>query len=145
MGVKQAESIRRQVIGSAELDVRNAQLRSLESAVTDVFEAAMKRVSEISGAAQEKALSRLIEEGADVIGTTARLLCSDNDRKSASSALGRLGGRTITLDPEGIQTSGGVILTSADGSVRFDNTFEARLERLRPSLRKEVAALLSGS
>ena len=145
MGVKQAESIRRQVIGSAELDVRNAQLRSLESAVTDVFEAAMKRVSEISGAAQEKALSRLIEEGADVIGTTARLLCSDKDRKSASSALSKLGGKTVTLDPEGIHTSGGVILTSADGSVRFDNTFEARLERLRPSLRKEVAALLSSS
>ncbi len=145
MSVKQAESVRRQVIGSAELEVRNAQLRSLESAVTEVFEAAMKRVSEVTGAAQEKALSRLIEEGADVIGTKARLLCSDKDRKSASSALGKLGGRVITLDPEGIQTSGGVILTSADGSVRFDNTFEARLERLRPSLRKEVAALLESS
>jgi len=40
---------------------------------------------------------------------------------------------------------GGVVLTTSDGSIRFDNTFEARLERTKPTLRKDVAAILAGA
>ena len=41
--VKQADSLKRQVIGSAELEARNTQLRTLERAVNEVFDQAMKR------------------------------------------------------------------------------------------------------
>lgn len=36
-------------------------------------------------------------------------------------------------------------MTSMDGSVRFDNTFEARLERMRPTLRMEASAILTSA
>ncbi len=145
IGAKQAESIRRQVIGTAELEVRNVQLRSLEVAMTDVFDAATKKVSQSSGTSYEEALARLIKEGVDILGPRAKVLCAAKDKRSVSAALEKLGGKKDGLSVESlsIETMGGVVLTSDDGSVRFDNTFEARLERMRPSLRKEVAALLT--
>ena len=144
-GEKQAESVKRQIIGAAELDARNAQLRSLEKAVNEAFDLAAKQISAVSGASQEKALASLIEEGLEVIGSRARVSCASKDRKAVSAAMKKLGNTAkLSLDEEDVDTMGGVILTTTDGTVRFDNTFEARLERMRPTLRKAVAAILTG-
>ena len=144
---KQAESLRRQILGAAELEVRNAQLRSLERAVNDSFDLAVKEISESSGAAYEKAITALIREGLDVIGTKAKVSCSSKDKRVVSAAIRKLsaGQAKLNLDEKPIETIGGVVLSSADGSVKFDNTFEARMERSKPELRKEVAGILTGS
>jgi len=143
---KRAESVKRQIIGAAELDARNAQLRSLEKAVNEAFDLATKQISTVSGAAQEKALASLIQEGLDVIGPRAKVSCASKDRKAVSSAIRKLGGKAkLSLDDGEVDTMGGVILTTPDETVRFDNTFEARLERMRPTLRKAVAAILMGA
>lgn len=143
IGTRQAESQRRQIIGAAELDVRNSQLRALEKAVNESFDLATKGISESDSYAD--AIGRLIEEGVEVIGASARVQCSTKDRRIVSSAIKGLGGSAkVSLEEEPIQTIGGAVLSTPDGSVRFDNTIEARLERMRPSLRKEVAAVLTG-
>jgi len=143
---RQAESVKRQIIGAAELEARNAQLRSLEKAVNEAFDLASKRVSTVSGAAQERALSALIQEGLDVIGTRARVQCASKDRRAVSSAIRKFGTKVkLSLDEKDLDTIGGVVLSTPDGSVRFDNSFEARLERMRPTLRKEVASILTGA
>jgi V/A-type H+-transporting ATPase subunit E len=145
-GEKQAESVKRQIIGAAELDARNAQLRSLEDAVNAAFDLAAKQVSTVSGASQEKVLASLIQEGLDVIGPRATVSCALKDRKAVSSAIRKLGSKAkLSLDGREIDTIGGVTLTTPDGTVRFDNTFEARLERMRPTLRKAIATILMGA
>jgi len=145
-GSKQAESVKRQIIGAAELEARNSQLKSLEKAVGEVFDLAAKEVSSQSGAAHEKALAGLIQEGLDIIGMHASVKCSAKDRKAVAAAIKALGPKgKVALDEDPIETIGGVVLTSPDGSVRFDNTFEARLERMRPTLRKDVASILTGA
>ena len=145
-GEKQAEAAKRQIVGAAELDARNAQLRSLERAVNEAFELATRRISSESGPAQEKALISLIQEGLDVMGPRAKVQCATKDRRAVSSAIRKFGSKAkLSLDEAGVDTMGGVVLTTPDGSVRFDNTFEARLERMRPTLRKEVAAILTGT
>jgi V/A-type H+-transporting ATPase subunit E len=72
-------------------------------------------------------------------------MCATKDKKAVSSAVRKLNGGQVKLafDDEPVDTIGGVVLTAADGSIKFDNTFEARLERMRPNLRKEVAGLLT--
>ena len=146
-GERQAESVKRQIIGAAELEVRNAQLKSLETAVNEVFDSAVRRVSALSDSAIETSLTGLIKEGIEVIGPRAVVHCSAKQRKAVTSAVRKLnkGPVRLTVDEKGIETMGGVILASPNGSVRFDNTFEARLERMRPTLRKEVAGILTGS
>jgi len=43
-----------------------------------------------------------------------------------------------------IQTIGGVLVESSDGTVRVDNTFEARIERFESELRAAIAKALFG-
>jgi V/A-type H+/Na+-transporting ATPase subunit E len=143
--VKQSDSARRQIIGAAELETRNAQLKSLERAVNESIDLAKKQISGSSGAAYEKAIARLINEGLEMLGPRARVQCASKDKKAVASAIKKLDGKAkVTLDDDPIESMGGVVLTTPEGSIRFDNTFEARLERMRPMLRKEVAAILTG-
>ena len=142
---KQAESVKRQIVGTAELDARNAQLKSLEKAVNEAFERATNKISSSGAEEYERALERLIQEGIDVIGPRTNVMCASKDRKTVASAVKKLKDAKITVADDLVETIGGVIMTTPDGSVRFDNTFEARLERMRPTLRKEVAAILTGA
>ena len=143
---KQAESVKRQIIGTAELEARNAQLKSLEKAVNAAIDSATKEIAGLSGSRHDEAMRRLIEEGLGVIGTRAKVSCAPKDRRAVASAIKKLGPKAkVTLGDETIETMGGVVLATPDGSVRFDNTFEARLERMKPTLRKEVAAVLTGA
>lgn len=142
-GTRQAESQKRQILGTAELDVRNSQLRALEKAVNEAFELATRGISESDD--YTDAIGRLIEEGVEVIGKNAKVRCSSKDRKIVSAAIKKIdSNEKISLEEEPIDTIGGVILSTHDGTVRFDNTIEARLERMRPELRKEIAAVLTG-
>ena len=143
--LKQAESVKRQILGAAELEARNAMLRSLEKAVNEAIERATKEISDSGGDEYEQALERLIQEGLDVMGPNANVRCASKDRKAVASAIKKLSKAKITMEDEPVETIGGVVMTTPDGSVRFDNTLEARLDRMRPTLRMEVAALLTGA
>ncbi len=143
---KQADSLKRQILGSAELESRNMQLRALEESVNEVFADALGRLSETSPQAREKSLTALIREGVVIIGGHANVTCSERDRKVVSAIIKNMnkGSTKLALDDANLETLGGVVLSSPDGAVKFDNTFEARLERLRPLLRKQVAEILTG-
>jgi V/A-type H+-transporting ATPase subunit E len=145
-GAKQAESLRRQIIGAAELEARNAQLRMMDNAVNQAFSTAVSSISKASQMRYGKAVVHLIREGIEAVGPEAVVSCSSGDIEAVDSAVRKLNGGPVrlTVDPKHIDTVGGVVLATVEGLVRFDNTFEARLERMRQTLRKEVAALLGG-
>jgi len=144
---KQADSLKRQIIGAAELEVRNAQLRALERVVVEVFDSAVKEIQQGLGSRYEKSLERLVREGVEAIGPNARVHCSSKDRKAVLAVISKLGGNQsrLILAEKSIDTFGGVVMSSMDGSVGFDNTFEARLERMKQTLRLEVSTVLSGN
>ena len=48
----------------------------------------------------------------------------------------------LTLSPVPLNCIGGVLVTSADQSIRFDNTFEGRMERLGDTLQSAIAERL---
>ena len=142
---RQAESLKRQLIGSAELESRNGQLKALEAEVNRVFSEAMRLLSTLSPSSYESAVTRLVEEGVQVIGPRATVSCNDRDKKLLSSVVKKLskGVVKLTVGRTNISTIGGVVMSSPDGTVSFDNTFEARLERTRQDLRREVAGVLT--
>ena len=47
-------------------------------------------------------------------------------------------GKNLRLSPTAIETLGGVLVSSADGRIRVDNTFEGRLERLRNRVQQVI-------
>ncbi|SDW35138.1 V-type ATP synthase subunit E [Thiocapsa roseopersicina] len=46
--------------------------------------------------------------------------------------------KTVTLSKEPIETLGGVLVASRDRRIRVDNTYEGRLERLRPAVQQVI-------
>lgn len=51
-------------------------------------------------------------------------------------------GKQLTLAPQPLDSIGGVLVISADRNIRFDNTFEARMERLTDTLQGSIAERL---
>jgi V/A-type H+-transporting ATPase subunit E len=47
-------------------------------------------------------------------------------------------GKAATLADEPLETLGGVLITSSDRRIRVDNSFEGRLERLRPRVQQVI-------
>lgn len=142
---RQADAVKRQILGAAELEARNRVLRAVEEASNQVFRDALDDVSKSSGHT-EAALEALIREGAAVLGNDAVVECTAKDKKVVAAIIKRLGtneGFGLSAGEGSISAAGGVVLHSKDTAVRFDNTFEARLERLRPELRKAVADILT--
>ena len=144
---RESESIRRQILGSAELEARNSTLRALEEATNKIVQDSFGAVTEKRSAAYEQALAKLISEGALIIGKDAIVHCNTKDRKlvgSIAKELNSKNGMKLTVSDKSIGAMGGVVLESNDGTIRYDNSLEARLERIRPQLRREIVNILSG-
>lgn len=137
---KEADKVKRQLTGGADLEARNAQLRLVEGAIERVFEEASAR---IRAAPRDEAYSRLVAalvgEAAKALGTTEIVVStSAADREAVSAAVAGLAGAEVAAEP--IECMGGVRAVTRDGSTSFDNTLDARVDRLRPLIRKEIAA-----
>lgn len=145
-GSKQAEALQRQIVGAAELEARNSQLKVLEEAVEEVFSSAVSQIPKLDDRRYAAALKQLLMEAIDVIGPNALVSTNSKDAKEVSSIAEGIKGERARLTPgdKRLETIGGVVLMTPDKTIRFDNTFEARLERLRPTLRKEAATVLNG-
>ncbi len=62
----------------------------------------------------------------------------DWDRYAAEAAPGK----RLTLSPQPLDSIGGVLVTSVDHTIRCDNTFEGRMERLDETLQGAIAEWL---
>jgi V/A-type H+/Na+-transporting ATPase subunit E len=53
--------------------------------------------------------------------------------------------KRVTLSPTPIETSGGLMIESADACIRVDNTFEGRIERMQQELHRAITERLFAS
>jgi len=140
---------RRRIIGSAELKARNLSLQVLEETVNRVFDESLKKMEDSSSMKNYgKSLKKFLEEGVDAIGVeefTVVGRSADKDLlKKVSHEVEKEHNVTIKVASETLESRGGVQVKSSDGSVIYDNTIEARLERLKPLLRKQISEILVG-
>ncbi|MDA7941186.1 MAG: V-type ATP synthase subunit E family protein [Nitrosopumilus sp.] len=135
-GKKEADKVSRQLVGGAELAARNRELVALEEAVDRVFERALEQVA---GADHSKVAARLLEEAARTLGTDEMVVSTNAASRGAVEAA-LSGFKGASLSPDAIDCMGGVVARAADGSMEFDNTIDARVARMKPLIRKEIAA-----
>ncbi|MEM3387137.1 MAG: V-type ATP synthase subunit E family protein [Nitrososphaerales archaeon] len=143
---RQEDILRRKILGSAELAARNQQLQLIEDSVNKVFEEALNRLSKLSREKTEKALRQLINEALEAIEGNITILCRKEDYelvKKLASELSKNTNRSITVSKNHITSKGGVQAVSEDSTTIYDNTYEARLARIRQLLRKEVVKTLT--
>lgn len=141
---KQAENIKRQIVGSNRLMVRNKQLMLVEDAVNNVFKSTIARIDSIrSDESYESMMRRLIEDALNAIGVDAVIECNDKDRDLVDRIILEVQHKynfNIMLG-NGIECLGGVRVNSLDGSVSIDNTLDTRIERFKPILKKDIAKM----
>jgi len=139
-GKKEADKIEKQIVGGSDLDVRNKQLLLLEEGVDKVFSKALDQIANTDRSGDySKLIKTLLDEATKILGTTeVTVFTNTKDKDVVQSALSKFSGAELSSDA--IDCLGGIKIKSKDGTMTFDNTIDARIERFKPLIRKEIAS-----
>jgi V/A-type H+-transporting ATPase subunit E len=147
---EEAEIRYEEKMGAIRTELKRQLLTKREEIIENAWEGALEELKRYSGTPEYRAgLVELIASTAQrVEGDTIRVDASPADLKAISGmreeiqeALG--GGRKLLIgDP--LECIGGVEVSDADRKVVLDRTYEARIRRLKPELRSELARILTG-
>lgn len=139
-GKKEADKIEKQITGASDIEVRNKQLLTLEEAVERAFSSALEQIAKVDRSGDYSNLVKtLIDEAIQILGTSeVTIFTNTKDKDVVQSTVSQFSG--AELSSETIECLGGVKVKSKDGTMTFDNTIDARIERLKPLIRKEIAA-----
>lgn len=144
---KQAENLKRQILGSKRLESRNQELLLIEMAVNDYFEKARERFRDLPRDKEYKSMiNEMIDDCISAIGTEEIIIESnEKDSKMISEIISKKSKKMkLSLSEKPINVIGGLRAMSADGSLTYDSTLELRMERLKPLIRKEIVQTLRG-
>ena len=145
---KQAENLKRQIIGSSTLSARNKELVIIESAIDEIFNKAREKLAKSNNEKNyEKLLNNLIADSAGKLGSEIIIQCNKTDLKlvkKIASDISTDKKMKITVSNEVINIIGGIKSTSLDGTMTLDNTLDSSIESLKPLIRKEIVQLLRG-
>jgi V/A-type H+/Na+-transporting ATPase subunit E len=147
---KQGDNLKRQIVGSSRLSARNRQLVLIESAVNDTFEKAKTILASSNKENSYRLLMRKILKDSVMMIDSDQVIveCNKNDielvEKAISDSFNGNNKIKIKMSDHPLNAIGGIRLTSADGSMTFDNTLDSRIERLKPLIRKNIAQMLRG-
>lgn len=145
---KQAENLKRQIIGSSTLSARNKELVIIESAIDEIFDKAKEKLAKSNNEKNyEKLLNNLIADSAGNLGSEIVIQCNKTDLKlvkKIASGISSDKKMKISVSDEVIDIIGGIKATSLDGTMTLDNTLDSSIESLKPLIRKEIVQLLRG-
>jgi V/A-type H+-transporting ATPase subunit E len=139
-GKKEADKIEKQIVGSSDLEARNKQLTTVEESIDKVFTKALEKIANVDRSGDYSNLIKsLLDESTKILGTTEIIVFTNSkDKDLVQSALSKYPG--AELSSETIECLGGVKIKSKDGTMAFDNTIDAKIERLKPLIRKDIAS-----
>lgn len=139
-GKKEADKIEKQIVGSADLQARNKALLTVQESADKVLEKAKEKISNMDRNSEYSSLiTKLLTEATSALDTSDVIVFTNSkDKDVVQSAVSNISGAELSNDL--IDCMGGVKVTSKDGSMSFDNTIDARIELLKPLIRKDIAA-----
>ena len=139
-GRKESEKIEKQIVGSSDLESRNKQLLLVEESVEKVFDKAIEKIKSTNRNEEySKLITTLLNEATEALGTTEVMIYTNSkDQDVVKQTLSKYSG--AELSSETIDCLGGVEIKSKDGSMSFNNTIDARINRMKPLIRKEIAS-----
>jgi V/A-type H+/Na+-transporting ATPase subunit E len=147
---KQAENLKRQIVGSSRLGARNKELVMIENAVNEAFEEAKKKLASSGNKDSYKALmASTIDESVSSVGSDEVVIeANKNDAELVKKIIADVQKRKpnikVSLSDKPIEAIGGIRVRSGDGSMSYDSTVDSRIERLKPLIRKNISQMLRG-
>lgn len=145
---KQAENLKRQIIGSSTLNARNKELVIIESAIDEIFIKAKEKLAKSNNEKNyEKKLTRLIQDSSAKLGSEIVIQCNKTDLSLVKKLVSQESSNRkskITVSNEVVDIIGGIKAASVDGTMSLDNTLDSNIETLKPLIRKRIVQLLRG-
>jgi V/A-type H+/Na+-transporting ATPase subunit E len=145
---KQAENLKRQIIGSSTLNARNKELIIIESAIDEIFTKAKEKLTQSNNEKNyEKLLTRMIQDSVSKLGSDIVIQCNKTDQKlvrkiSSQESTGK--NMKISVSDDFLDMIGGIKATTVDGTMTLDSTLDSNIESLKPLIRKDIVQLLRG-
>ena len=145
---KQAENLKRQIIGSSTLNARNKELIIIESAIDEIFTKAKEKLMQSNNEKNyEKLLTQMIKDSVSKLGSDIVIQCNKADQKlvrniSSQESTGK--NMKVSVSDDFLEILGGIKATSVDGTMTLDNTLDSNIESLKPLIRKDIVQLLRG-
>ena len=139
-GKKEADKIEKQIVGSADLEARNKTLLVVQESAEKVLEKAKEKIANMERNSEYSSLiTKLLTEAKSALNTSEVIVYTNSkDKDVVQSAVSSISDAEMSNDM--IDCMGGIKITSKDGTMTFDNTIDARFERMKPLIRKNIAA-----
>jgi V/A-type H+/Na+-transporting ATPase subunit E len=135
----------RQQVQASELKMQSQVDRVRWNLVRDVERRLTERVDALKADAPAylALLQSLLAAAAKQIDGDLTVAANAQDRRQLAAAWEETletaaPARNVTLADEPIATLAGILVTNSDNTVRVDNTFEGRMERLRPRVQQVI-------
>ena len=147
---QEAETIRAEAAGEAEIAAHQLQLKKREQLMDQVFQDARDQLpSVVTWPDYKEILHRLAREGLEHLGADEAVIRFDaRTRETLGDGLEELL-RTLEDDlgvelsvGEPLRDRTGVVVMTADGHRRYDDSLQTRLRRMEPNLRAPVYHIL---
>ncbi|MBM4033088.1 MAG: hypothetical protein FJ291_15075 [Planctomycetes bacterium] len=149
---QRAERAAQSLLATVEQEARRDLLAAREAELDRLFEAARRRLADRAAYDYPATLAALAAQAISAMGAdSVTLELAECDLVIATDAwlaeVRRRVGRDVAIaaSQNSAAIDGGVIVRSADGRLVYDNSFAGRLRRLRPELRRELAAKVFGA
>ncbi|NJE08238.1 V-type ATP synthase subunit E [Thermococcus sp. M39] len=149
----QAEIEKQRIVANAKLEIRKKRLALQEELINEVLKSLKERLAalpkdeyfEVVKDLMLQAVKELGEDKIRVSSNEATLQLIAEKIDEIKTFLNEKTGREMSIElGDKIETIGGVLVENADRTIRVDNTFEARIERLESELRSRIAKVLFG-
>lgn len=146
---RDSDRIRSQAVATTQLKARTMMLESRENLLKEVFKEAQQKLSSVQQYSDYSVIiERLVMEAISQMTTNNVVIRADKKTSQllADSILNSLASKysgTIELG-DVLENKIGVIASTSNGHLNYDNTLETRLEKLTNELRSPVYHLLQG-
>lgn len=126
-GEKQAARVRDKTLAAARRTAREAKRQAKEEVMQECLHQAQQQLQRLDDAPYEETVRRALQEGQEHFGDCAALVSRQADEAIAAQL-------DVPVDGA-IDSIGGLIVKSTDGTRQLDKTFEAILERRMGDIR----------
>jgi len=132
------------ILSTAEIQSKNMAIAAVEEEVNKIFESVLEKIAKESGTPEfKKVLTKLLDETVQVMGRDIVVETNEAALPLLREVVAeKKYGIKVVVSDKPAKIVAGLRATSLDGSMRYDNSVEARLERLKPVLRTEIAKML---
>lgn len=143
-GKASREAVVQRILSTAEIQAKNLSISAVEEEVSKIFDSVLAKMAENSRKPEFRpVMESLLDEVVELLGRD--MVVESNDygiEMLREITTHKRYPVKVVVSEKPINISGGFRASSLDGTLRYDNSLEARLERMKPQLRTEIAKML---